>query len=123
MTVDVGAYPNLQSEQQASLQRLSFELHQHPEMNAVEITAGRSAWRHGVMGFIRIYPGNNNLFWYDNRFSTPNFGIVKGKIQGISAYSLVSEEPIHVTARHTGKSEDVSDYNAHLRVQSGLGKY
>ena len=121
--VDIGAYPTVQAEQRVALQRLSAELGQHPEANAVRITAGKSSWRQGVMGFIRSSsPGNKNLFWYDDRFSSPNFGYVNGRQQGIGVVGLVSEKPIHVVAQRSGTAFDVLSYNQQLRVQLGIDK-
>lgn len=122
VVVDIGAYPNLKAEQQAALQRLSLELHQHPRANAVRIVAGKSAWREGVMGFVRVSSNGNNLFWYDDRFSSPVIGYVKGRLQGIGVEDLVSEEPIHEAARGGGTFVDVDRYNNHLRALLGIDK-
>ena len=123
ITVDIGPFPNLPAEQRASLRRLSLELRRHPEAKAVRILAGKSAWRQGVMGYIRTsHEGNTRVFWYDDRFSSPVIGYVGGKLQGIGAEVLVSEEPIEVTAQRSGSVRDVERYNDRLRVQTGLDK-
>ncbi len=122
LTVDIGAYPNLLAEQRASLQRLSRELSQHPEASGVRILAGPSTWRHGVMGYMRAarLPQYKQAFWFDDRFSSPDFGIVKGKFQGISVLILSTEEEIHAVARKNGVAEDVQDYNYQLGVKNGV---
>ncbi len=125
VTVKIGAYPTLQAEQKASLQRLALELDKHPQANAVRILAGKSPWRQqGVMGFIRVYKPNqtHDVFWYDDRFFTPEISIVPGKVQGIHAMQLISEEPIHLAARAGSKADGVFQCDARLRKQLGQAR-
>lgn len=124
--VNIGVYPTLQAEQKASLQRLALELDEHPQANAVRILAGKSLWRQrGVMGFIRASKPSqiHTVFWYDDRFSSPDISIAPGKVQGIHAMQLISEEPIHLVAHGSSKADDVLKCDVRLRKHMGQAGY
>lgn len=112
VTVDIGPFPTQQAEERAALQRLSLELTRHPEAKSVRIVAGPSRWRQGVMGFARISRyGQKNIFWMDTRFSSPVINLKAG----IQATVTVSEEPIHMAARHSATFNDAEQYDEQLR--------
>lgn len=77
------------------------------------------------MGFIRAdkVSQNHNIFWYDDRFSSPEISIVLGKSQGINAMQLISEEPIHLAAHAKSKADGVFQYDAQLRKHIGQTGY
>jgi hypothetical protein len=114
VTIDIGRYTSPQAEEKAALHRLSVELIKHPEAKSIQIVAGPSPWRQGIMGFTRInQDGNQNIFWMDNRFFSAVFD---PKLHiGIHATVLSSEEPIHEAASHLATFQDVTDYDEQLK--------